>query len=121
MAIPETGKPSEGQKAREAEAEDLHARLEALKAKLGEANAAEDARKTGPRGRKDDSAIGVGMRAGSELIAGVLVGGGIGYVLDAQFETSPILLIIFLMFGFGAGFWNIYRMSLGQGTSGSGK
>ena len=56
------------------------------------------------------AASGVGIRIAADLLAGVLVGGGIGYVLDDFFGTKPILLVIFLFFGGAAGFLNVYRM-----------
>ena len=45
----------------------------------------------------------------SELISGVIVGAGIGYLLDILFGTRPLLLIIFLFLGGVAGFLNVYR------------
>ena len=44
-----------------------------------------------------------------ELISGVIVGAGIGYLLDILFGTRPLLLIIFLFLGGVAGFLNVYR------------
>jgi len=51
----------------------------------------------------------VGFRIGAELISGVIVGAGIGYLLDSWFDTQPLLLIIFLFLGGIAGFLNVYR------------
>ena len=51
----------------------------------------------------------VGFRIGAELISGVIVGAGIGYLLDILFGTRPMLLIIFLFLGGVAGFLNVYR------------
>lgn len=51
----------------------------------------------------------VGFRIGAELISGVIVGAGIGYLLDILFGTRPLLLIIFLFLGGVAGFLNVYR------------
>ena len=59
------------------------------------------------------AATGVGIRVAADLLAGILVGGGIGYVLDDLFETRPIMLVIFLLFGGAAGFLNVYRMVKG--------
>lgn len=50
-----------------------------------------------------------GMRVGTELVSGVIVGAALGYVLDRFFETKPLLLIIFLFLGGVAGFLNVYR------------
>ena len=91
----------------------LRARLEALKIDLGDTVAREkiEGNKAGAS-RESASAMATGMRAASELFAGVVVGAGIGYVLDAQFGTKPLLLIIFLMCGMAAGFWNVYRLGV---------
>ena len=51
----------------------------------------------------------VGFRIGAELISGVIIGAGIGYLLDNWFGTRPLLLIIFLFLGSIAGFLNVYR------------
>lgn len=120
MAKPEPPSPETGKTEPGAEAEHLRSKLEALKAELGEVIATDTAGKKAS-GSGNDSAMGVGMRAGSELTAGVLVGCGVGYVLDRQFDTSPIFLIVFLMVGFAAGFWNIYRMGVTKTPTGGGK
>lgn len=43
---------------------------------------------------------------GMALVAGMLVGGAIGYFLDKWLGTSPWLLFIFLIFGVIAGIKN---------------
>jgi ATP synthase protein I len=53
--------------------------------------------------------IGQAMRLGTELLAGVGVGGVIGYFLDKVAGTSPILFILFFFLGFAAGLRNIMR------------
>ena len=42
-------------------------------------------------------------------VAGVLVGTGIGYVLDMLAGTKPVLLSVFVLLGGAAGFLNMYR------------
>jgi ATP synthase protein I len=49
------------------------------------------------------------MRMISEFVAGVLAGGAIGWGLDYVFGTSPLWLIVFLLLGFAAGFYNVVR------------
>ena len=39
----------------------------------------------------------------TELVAGLVLGFGIGYGLDALFGTGPIFLILFILVGFAAG------------------
>ncbi len=49
------------------------------------------------------------VRAVSELIAAVLVGSVIGWGLDWGLGTSPVLLLVFFLFGFAAGVVNVVR------------
>ncbi|WP_370511874.1 AtpZ/AtpI family protein [Telmatospirillum sp. J64-1] len=49
------------------------------------------------------------MRIAVELVAGVLVGVGIGYALDAWLGTRPWLMVVFLFLGSAAGALNVYR------------
>ncbi|WP_417666813.1 AtpZ/AtpI family protein [Roseibium sp.] len=49
------------------------------------------------------------MKISSEFIAGILVGGGIGWVLDQWLGTTPFGLIVFLLLGFAAGVLNVLR------------
>ena len=58
---------------------------------------------------KDMSGWNRGMRLGSEFIAAILVGTGIGYLLDLWLKTSPWLLLVMLMVGFAAGVLNVIR------------
>ncbi len=54
-------------------------------------------------------AMSLGFRVVTELVAGIVVGGGIGYFLDKWLSTKPFLLILFLFLGAAGGFWNIIR------------
>jgi ATP synthase protein I len=53
--------------------------------------------------------MGVGVKVGVDLVVGVGVGAAIGWGLDWWLETKPILLVIFLIFGFIAGLMNVVR------------
>ena len=55
------------------------------------------------------SAMAVGLRLSSELVAGVLVGALIGWGIDHFFSSSPWGLIIFVLLGFTAGVMNVMR------------
>jgi len=95
------------------DADALRARLEALKSELGDATARDEAENRGKSGSGSNaSALGAGMRAASEMVAGVLVGTGLGFLLDRFFGTKPWLLIIFMMLGMAAGFRNMYRLGM---------
>jgi len=57
----------------------------------------------------DPSAIARGFRLSVELVAGVLVGAGIGWLLDWWLGISPWGMIVFLLLGFAAGVLNVMR------------
>lgn len=59
--------------------------------------------------RADYHRSAVGFQISAELIAGVLVGAGIGYLLDILLGTKPWLLALFIIFGGAAGMLNIYK------------
>jgi ATP synthase protein I len=57
----------------------------------------------------DGSGLARGRRLSGELVAGVLVGAGIGWALDRVLGISPWGLIVFLLLGFVAGVANVVR------------
>src|SRR4030081_2870178 len=93
----------------------------ALSARLGNLDhrlsAIEGSRKIGTdqSGNEQDtaqaraSAMAVGLRLSSELVAGVLVGAALGWGFDRLLSTSPWGLIVFLLLGFVAGVVNVMR------------
>lgn len=88
----------------------LSARLARLGRELGQVEAS---RPPEPRGNapptSDASGIARGFRLSTELVAGVLVGAGIGWLLDRWLGISPWGLIVFLLLGFVAGVLNVMR------------
>ena len=86
----------------------LSARLQRLGDRLATANRPpEDA--TGSRTAADTSAYARGFRMSTELVAGVLVGAGLGWLIDRWLGISPWGLIVFLLLGFAAGVLNVMR------------
>lgn len=66
--------------------------------------------KSGRSGETERPAVSrIGVAIAADLIAGVLVGTGIGYVLDMLAGTKPVLLSVFVLLGGAAGFLNMYR------------
>ena len=62
-------------------------------------------------GREGDGAAwGRAMRASSDLLAGLIVGTLIGFLLDRWLGTSPWLLLVGIAMGFAAGLRNLSRL-----------
>jgi F0F1-type ATP synthase assembly protein I len=57
------------------------------------------------------SAMSLGLRAGSEFVSAVILGLGIGWVLDRALHTNPAFLIVFFLIGVAAGMWNVIRLT----------
>lgn len=87
----------------------LSARLQGLRAKLGDAGDRKPDRREPVQSGSDPSAIARGFRLSSELVAGVIVGAIIGWLLDRLLGISPWGLIVFLLLGFVAGVLNVMR------------
>jgi ATP synthase protein I len=50
-----------------------------------------------------------GFRLSSELVGGVLVGAGLGWLIDRLLGISPWGFIVFILLGFAAGVLNVMR------------
>ena len=60
--------------------------------------------------KNKDSGAGFGFKISTEIIAALVVGVGIGLIVDKYLGTKPFGLIIFFIFGALAGFLNVYRV-----------
>ncbi|MBI2233769.1 MAG: AtpZ/AtpI family protein [Micavibrio aeruginosavorus] len=63
------------------------------------------------------SNMSLGARAGAELVTCILAGGFIGWLLDGQFGTKPLFLIVFLLTGICTGFYEVYRITNNMGQA----
>ena len=54
-------------------------------------------------------------RIATELLAGLIVGAGIGLMMDNWLSTKPLFLIVFFILGGIAGIYNLWRQLNGQG------
>lgn len=82
--------------------------LEALERRLNEAKAKHEK----PENEQmDGSLLGMAWRLSTELVVAVLVGTGLGHLLDKFFGTSPWILLLGLGFGFAAGIMNTLRVA----------
>lgn len=53
--------------------------------------------------------LGAGVRVGVEFASAVIVGAGLGLLIDHWCGTSPFGLLILLLVGFGAGLMSLKR------------
>jgi ATP synthase protein I len=88
----------------------LSARLKRLGERLGEVHPGHPPDSSPPRApTTDPSAIARGFRLSTELVAGVLLGAGLGWLIDLWLGISPWGMIVFLLLGFTAGVLNVMR------------
>ena len=89
----------------------LSARLQRLNEGLGQARdtAGHPSDSSGAQRAATASGYAKGFRLSSEFVAGVVVGAGIGWLIDRWLGVSPWGLIVFLLLGFAAGVLNVMR------------
>jgi ATP synthase protein I len=86
----------------------IRRRLDTLGERLAEAKA-RGAPPPHPEPKARNEALGYALRLGVELVAGVAVGGFIGWALDRWLGTAPFLMVVFLALGAAAGILNVIR------------
>ncbi|MCS6761502.1 MAG: AtpZ/AtpI family protein [Candidatus Devosia symbiotica] len=69
-----------------------------------------EANRASNRSPSDMTGMACGIRIGSEFIAAILVGAGLGYLVDLNLGTGLWGLLILLMVGFAAGILNVIRV-----------
>jgi len=55
------------------------------------------------------ASLGKALKISTELVAAVVVGTTIGFLLDSWFDTKPLLLICFFFMGAAAGISNVFK------------
>ena len=55
------------------------------------------------------ASFGKALKISTELVASVVVGATIGFLLDNWFDTKPLLIICFFFMGVAAGILNVFR------------
>ena len=74
--------------------------------KIAKKNIKKDERKN--RG-SNAASLGKALKISTELVAAVVVGSTIGFLLDNWFGTKPLLTICFFFMGVSAGILNVFR------------
>jgi ATP synthase protein I len=88
----------------------LSARLKRLDEELAHARPSRRSESNAARNSQSDpSAMARGFRLSTELVAGVLVGAALGWLIDRWLGISPWGMIVFLLLGFTAGVLNVIR------------
>ena len=57
------------------------------------------------------ASLGKALKISTELVAAVVVGSTIGFLLDNWFDTKPLLIICFFFIGVAAGMLNVFRVA----------
>jgi ATP synthase protein I len=86
----------------------LSARLARLGDRLAKSRPAPEQHPAAQQGT-DTSGLARGLRLSSELVAGVVVGAGIGWLIDRWLGIAPWGMIVFLLLGFTSGVLNVIR------------
>ena len=66
-------------------------------------------KKTNISKQSSSSNLGIALKMSTELVAAVVVGTIIGFILDNWFGTKPWLILIFFFVGVVAGILNVVR------------
>lgn len=82
-------------------------RLRALERRIEQAKQAQKPKAS--RGEEHFSQANMAWRMVIELVAGLLIGFGIGWVLDGALGTTPLFLVLFIGFGLAAGVKTMMR------------
>lgn len=100
---------AENKSGREVGARDARSIRQRLDALEGELTAARGRKAPPSAPESRGKAFSQALRLATEMVAGVIVGGLIGWVLDSLFGTAPVLMVVFLLLGSAAGILNVVR------------
>jgi ATP synthase protein I len=103
------GARGQGDPGKPADEAALSARLRHLGERLDHIESGKPPEHAAPRSKADASGVARGLRLSTELVAGVIVGAAVGWVLDRFVGTSPWGFIVFTLLGFAAGILNVMR------------
>ncbi|MGB0574555.1 MAG: AtpZ/AtpI family protein [Alphaproteobacteria bacterium] len=89
--------------------QDIDARLRKARQAAEQSDA-----KSGPNGSRR-SGLALAMRLGVEIVSSLVIGVGIGLLLDYWLDTNPWFMLLFFVLGAAAGLMNVYRVATGIG------
>ena len=69
----------------------------------------------GARSKERGAGLGFAIKIGVDIVAAIIVGVGVGLLLDNWLGTKPWLLIVFFVLGAAAGMLNVFRAVSGYG------
>jgi ATP synthase protein I len=69
----------------------------------------------GARSKERGAGLGFAVKIGVDIVAAVIVGVGVGLLLDNWLGTKPWMLIVFFVLGAAAGMLNVFRAVSGYG------
>ena len=84
-------------------------KFDALSARLKIAKKKANKNSFANNNKKNASSLGTALKLSTEMVAAVLVGSIIGFILDNWFDSKPWLTIIFFFVGATAGILNVIR------------
>ena len=59
---------------------------------------------------KNTDSLNIYYRVGTEILAGLIIGAGIGWTIDQWLNTTPLFLLIFFILGGVDGIYNLWRV-----------
>lgn len=89
--------------------------LDNLETKLREARARRPDREGENDRQKTGAGLAFALRIGVDIVAALIVGVGIGLLLDYWLGTRPWMLVVFFVLGAAAGILNVFRAVSGYG------
>jgi len=85
--------------------------------RLRAANEKQQGRKKASDRFSRGSALSLAIRIGVELVSALIVGVGIGLLLDKWLDTTPWFLLLFFLLGSAAGIMNVFRVAGGHDSA----